>query len=210
MMAAMLEGSAVYLKSAFSAARLCFAAHPMINVGEGDVVDIGGERPVALLVGNDLAGQRHAHEGAAVEAAAERDDPRPAGKSARDLDRVLDGFGAGRDQHGLGRALDRGKRVQPLGEAHVVFVRRDLEADVTERLKLLLDGGDDFRMLMAGIDHGDAGGEVDIALAVLAPDLGVLGPLGVDRRRMADAARHGSHPPLMKLGRICHVMSVFS
>ena len=145
-----------------------------------------------------------------MEAAAERDDPGPAGKSARDLDRVLDGFGAGRDQHGLGRALDRGKRVQPLGEAHVVFVRRDLEADVAERLKLLLDGGDDFRMLMAGIDHGDAGGEVDIALAVLAPDLGVLGALGVDRRRMADAARHGSHPPLMKLGRICHVMSVFS
>ena len=28
----------------------------------------------------------------------ERDDPRPAGKSARDLDRVLDGFGSGRDQ----------------------------------------------------------------------------------------------------------------
>ena len=51
---------------------------------------------------------------------------------------------------------------------------------MAESLHLLLDGGDDLRMLMAGIDHGDAGAEVDIALAVLAPDLGVLGALGVD------------------------------
>ena len=96
-------------------------------------------------------------------------------------------------------------RVQPLGEAHVGLVRRDLEADVAERLQLLLDGGNDLRMLMTGVDHGDAGAEVDIALAVLAPDLGVLGALGIDRGRMADAARHGRHSALMKLGRIWHV-----
>ena len=29
-------------------------------------------------------------------------------------------------------------------------------------------------MLMPGIDHRDAGAEIDIALAVLAPDLGIL------------------------------------
>ncbi len=61
---------------------------------------------------------------------------------------------------------------------------------MTERLQLLFDRGNDFRMLMAGIDYGDAGGEVDIALAVLAPDLGILRPLGIDLRGMADAARH--------------------
>ena len=76
---------------------------------------------------------------------------------------------------------------------------------MAERLQLLLDGGNDLRMLMAGIDHGDAGGEIDIALAVLAPDLGVLGALGVDGGGMADAARHGRDSALMKLGRIWHV-----
>src|SRR5262249_19796861 len=84
-------------------------------------------------------------------------------------------------------------------------VRRDLEAHVAERLQLLLDGGNDLRMLVAGIDHSDAGREIDIALAVLAPDLGVLGALCVDGGGMADAARHGRHPPLMKLCRIWHV-----
>src|SRR6185437_4528666 len=92
-----------------------------------------------------------------------------------------------------------------LGQAHVGFVRRDLEADVTEGLQLLLYGGHDLRMLMAGIDHGNAGGEVDVALAVLAPDLGILGALGVDGGRVADAARHGRNSALMKVCRICHV-----
>src|SRR6185437_6786478 len=84
-------------------------------------------------------------------------------------------------------------------------IGRDLETDVTERLHLLFDGGNDFRMLMAGIDHGNAGGEVDVALSVLAPDLGVLGALGVDGGRVADAARHGRNSALMKVCRICHV-----
>ena len=180
------------------------AADPVIGVREGNVVDIGRERSEALLVGNDLAGQRHAHMRATVKAAAERDDPRAAGKGARDLHRILDGFRAGRDQHGLGGVGDRRKRVQPLRQAHIRFIRRDLEADMAERLHLLLDGSHDLRMLMPGIDHGNAGAEVDIALAVLAPDLGVLGALGVDGGGMADAARHGRHPPLMQLGRTWH------
>jgi len=70
---------------------------------------------------------------------------------------------------------------------------------------IAFDGGNDFRMLMAGIDHGNAGGEVDVALAVLAPDLGVLGALGVDGGRVSDAARHGRNSALMKVCRICHV-----
>src|SRR5262249_15942881 len=66
-------------------------------------------------------------------------------------------------------------------------------------------GGNDFRMLMAGIDHGDAGAKIDVALAVLAPDLGVLGALGIDGGRMADAARHGRDSSHMKLRGRWHV-----
>ena len=65
------------------------------------MVDVGRQRAEALLVGHDLAGQRHAHEGAAVEAAGEGDDAGALGEGARDLDGVLDGLGAGGDEDRL-------------------------------------------------------------------------------------------------------------
>jgi len=77
--------------------------------------------------------------------------------------------------------------------------------DVAERLELLLDGGNDLGMKMSGIDHCDAGRKVDITPAVLAPELGVLGALGIDAGRVGDATRHCCNPPLVKLGRTCHV-----
>ena len=146
---------------------------------------------------------------AAVEAAAERDDAGPARISPRDLHRVLDGLGAGREEHRLGRSGDRRDGVKPLGQPHVGFIGCDLEADMAEQLHLLLDRGDDPRMLMAGIHHGNARAEIDVALAVLAPNLGVLRALGVDRSRLAHAARHGRDSPLMKLGRRWHVLRFF-
>ena len=44
---------------------------PAVRVRRGRAVDLGRERPEALLVGLDLAGQRHRHQRAAVEAAVE-------------------------------------------------------------------------------------------------------------------------------------------
>ena len=110
----------------------------VIEVREGDVVDVGREGTEALLVGHGLAGQRHAHVRAAVEAAGERDDAGTAGEAARDLDGVLDRFGAGGGQHRLGGPGDGCDGVQPLGERDVVLVRRHLKADVAEALELLL------------------------------------------------------------------------
>ncbi len=69
MMAAMLEGSAVCLNSDLRLCRLCSLLTAVVGVGELNVVDVGGEGAEALLVGHDLAGQRHAHVRAAVEAA---------------------------------------------------------------------------------------------------------------------------------------------
>ena len=45
-----------------------------------------------------------------------------------------------------------------------------------------------FGMAVAGVEHGDAAGEIDVALALDVPELGVLGALGEDPGRMADAA----------------------
>ena len=84
--------------------------HAVQRIRERRVEHVRRERAEADLVRRDLAGQRHAHQRAAVEAAGERDHARPAGGGAGDLDRVFDGFGAGREEGGLlrivaGRAL---------------------------------------------------------------------------------------------------------
>jgi hypothetical protein len=70
-------------------------------IGKGTWKTSGIIDAEALLVGLDLAGQRHAHEGPAVEAAAKGDDGIAAGGDAGDLDRVLAGLGAGGDEDRL-------------------------------------------------------------------------------------------------------------
>ena len=172
----------------------------VVGVGEFNLVDVGGEGAETLLVGHYLSGQRHAHERAAVEARRERDDTRPAGVSPRDLDRVFDGFRTRRDQHGLGRCGDRSDCVEPLGETHIGFVGRHLEADVAERLHLLFDGLQDTRMLVPRIGHRDPGREVDVALSIFAPDLGIQGARRIDRGRVTDPARYGRSAALVEFG----------
>src|SRR6266581_2709108 len=49
-------------------------------------------------------------------------------------------------------------------------------------------------MTMAGVEHRDTAGEVDIALAFDIPDFAVERSFGKDRRGMADTANHGRLP----------------
>ena len=179
-------------------------AAAVIEVRELDVVDVRRKGAVALLVGHDLAGQRHAHEGAAVEATGKRDDAGSPRERARNLDGVFDSFGAGRGEHRFRGSGYRCDRVQSLGQADVVLVGRHLKADVTEGFELFFDGCDQARMLMPGVDHGDARAEVDVAFAVLAPDLGVLRGLGENLRDVADAARNGGNAAGLEFGGSSH------
>jgi ParB family chromosome partitioning protein len=186
------------------AGRIDIGLEQLVEHGEG-LLDAGAlqlvrERNVehvrhhgaeARLVGLHLAGQRHAHEGAAVESAGEGDDGRAAGRGARDLDRVLDRLGAGGDEDGFLPEVARHGLVEALGQPHVIFIGHDLMAGVGEVVELVLDGGDHLGVAVAGVDHGDAGSEVDVAPALHVPDLGILGALGVDLRRDADTARDG-------------------
>ena len=67
-----------------------------------------------------------------------------------------------------------------------------------QRLRLLLHGGDHLRMQVAGVQHGDAAGEVDVLAAVDVPHGGVLGALGDDRVDLADTARYGGSTALQQ------------
>ena len=64
----------------------------------------------------------------------------------------------------------RRELVQPLGEPHVSFVRRDLKAGVGEGLELSAHRGHHARMAMPDVVHRDAAGEIDVAAALDVPD----------------------------------------
>ena len=60
-----------------------------------------------------------------------------------------------------------------------------------EAVQLRLHGLDDLRMAVAGVHDRDARRKVDIAVAVAVPDLGILGPFGIDLRGHAHATGNG-------------------
>ena len=84
--------------------------------------------------------------------------------------------------------------VQALAELDIGLVWHDLEGGVGEGVELLLHRRDHLRMTVAGVEHGDAAGEIDEALAVPVPELGTLGALGKDRIGGGDATRDGGDP----------------
>jgi hypothetical protein len=102
----------------------------------------------------------------AVEGALEGDDPRPMGVVARELDGPFDGFGPGvreEDPRLPAEGRDRGQALHELEVARLVEVGR---RDVDEPIGLLLDRGHHLRVSVAGRADGDAGGEVEEAVAV--------------------------------------------
>jgi hypothetical protein len=102
-----------------------------------------------------------------VERVVEDDDRRPARGSARELDRVLDGFRAGVEEDRLllcPRA--RGKLGEPPADVDVGLVHADHEALVQIAVGLLVDRVDDRPEPVAGVLAGDPAREVDERPAV--------------------------------------------
>ena len=55
--------------------------------------------------------------------------------------------------------------------------------------QLVFDGGDNLRMQVAGIEHRDTAGKIEIFPAFHVPNPAVLRAFGEDRVDLADAAR---------------------
>ena len=103
--------------------RIGAAEAVVVRVGARRVVDVAGERAEARAVRHGLEVHGHREVGAAVVRVVEHGDAAAAGVLAGDLDAVLDGFGAGVDQHGLLRVVAGGVLGEQLGDAHVLLVR---------------------------------------------------------------------------------------
>ena len=121
---------------------------PAVRVRVRRAVDLGRERPEALLVRVRLRRHRQRQQRAAVERAVERDDALPLRVEPRELDGVLDRLGAGVEERAARLAADRGERAEPLGELDVALVRDDGEVGVEEAIDLLGDRLHDARMVV--------------------------------------------------------------
>jgi hypothetical protein len=129
-----------------------------------------------------------------VKSVLEADDRRPAGRVARDLDRVLDRLGAGVDEEGalvVGPGRDA---VQPLGQRDIGFVGRDRERGMGQAIQLGADGGQHVRMAVSDVQRADPAGEIDEAVVVGVGDNGVLGPDDCEGRRGRHATRRRGGP----------------
>ena len=134
-----------------------------------------------------------------MKGAAEGDDAGALGGGAGDLDGVLRRLGPGGEEHGLGRALEGGELVEPLAERDIGLIGQHLEGRMGEALELLARRGHHLGVAVAGIEHRDAAGEVDIALALDIPDLGVLRPRGIDAGGAGHAPGNGLVTPIQQL-----------
>ena len=104
-----------------------------VRIRTGRAEHVGRERAEVLLVGDHLAGHCERQDRAPVEAVVEADDARAAGVGARDLDGVLDGFGARVDeQRLLVGPCARGVLGQAPAGLDVRLVHPDHEALVQE------------------------------------------------------------------------------
>ena len=115
------------------------------------------------------------------------DDARALGVIARNLDGVLDRLGAGGKQDRLLRRRSGRQRVEPLAQGDVALVRSHLETGMGELSQLLLQRSYHLWVRVAGVEHGDAAGEVDIAASFDVPEFGVPAPAG--RRHSANWTR---------------------
>ena len=100
----------VLLEAGARARRSRPRCRPAVRVRRRRAVDVGRERAEALLVRTTFAVIAMRQDRAAVEGAVEDDDAGPAGRGARDLDRVLDRLGARVDEQPTSVAASPGER----------------------------------------------------------------------------------------------------
>ena len=106
--------------------------------------------------------------------AAKTDDARAAGGRACDLDGVFDRFGAGGQKQGFFGKVAGRLGIDAFSQFNVGLVRDDLKAGVGVSVELVLDGLDDGRMAVTGVQHRDATGKINEAAAFNVPEFRIV------------------------------------
>ena len=139
---------------------------PGADAREWRMLDHWQQGPEARPLPNLRVGQRERAHGATVEAALEGDDPRPSGVEAGELDRTLNRLRSGVAQEDTRRLGKGGDARELLAEFDVARLVEVGGRDVDQPLGLLLDGGHDRGVAVAGGDDRDARCKVEEPIAV--------------------------------------------
>ncbi len=108
-------------------------------------------------------------------------DARPAGGRQGGLERDLDRFGAGGGEEDL-RIVHRRQADEPVRERDPQRVGVHVAQAVKQAAGLAAHRGDHPRMAVAHGGDSEAGGQIDVAVAVDVPDVGAARRLPEDRR----------------------------
>src|SRR5258708_23046538 len=133
-----------------------------VGIGEMNAVDVAGKRLEAGFIRMRLAGERHGEKRAAMEGVFKTNNGRALGVSARDLDGVFDGLGAGVEENGFLREIAGSQGVEFFRDGNVALVGGDGEAEMQVLLDLFADGRKHARSAVADVEAADAAGEIEI------------------------------------------------
>lgn len=111
--------------------------------------------------------------------------------SAGDLDRVLNRLRSGGERDALLGEVAQRERVELLRKFDVDLIGEHLKAGVRVFLDLLDHRGSHFRVAVPRVEHGDASREIEIALALDVPYLGIFCTRNSNRDIAGDAAGDG-------------------
>src|SRR6266702_3987087 len=137
-----------------------------IRVRIGNVSDARNERREAALLLNLRAGKRKRSHGASVKAAEEADDVLASSVIARQLQRAFNRLRAGVAVVDAMRAGHGRDCRETFGKRRHLLVIKIGAGHVDEPGALVLNCPDDLGMTVAGGGDGDAGGEVEILVAI--------------------------------------------
>ncbi len=206
-----VQGQVELLLPVAGAASIGSVATPgrAVAIGERRAVHGAGERLEVAAIDAFRGGERHRLGSAAVVAASEDQDDGAPRRHPRQLDGCLHGLGPGVGEEGLPRPT-RQHGPEAVVEAQARLVVDDVLLPVQEPRGLLLHGGDDARMGVAGVRDADPGAVVEVSLAVgrdepaafaavhgevrdAAPDGGDDGPVGERRDGAVRGCRLDHH-----------------
>ena len=171
------------------------AAGPAQRIGHRHTVDLTGERAELVLVRHVLRGQRHGQVGPAVVRVVERDNRGPPRGVPGDLDGVLHRLRAGVDQRRPLVVIAGGAAGEFLAHGHVLLIRRDHEAGVSEPRGLLTDPRGHPRRAVAHRGHRDPRPEVDERVAVCVDQHPAARRRDEHRQDVADPPGHAGVAP---------------
>ncbi len=110
--------------------------------------------------------------------ARERDDAAAARVQTSDFCCIFNGFCTRYKKDCLLPRVARCRLVETLRESDIHVVRRDDETGMAKAVELRLDRRDHPGMIMSNVGDGNAGGQIDITLALHVPQFGISGLVG--------------------------------